>query len=156
MAGYVKIGADGIDAAALVETIRRRAAERVKNGEFDLDALARAERYNLDTIKDNSEFFLRYIDGLRQISEVHINDYDIIERRKSLVAPLLVRLKKGIWALLRFYTYHLWSQQNRTNGLFQAGLSLVAERGDEQVSRLQARVDELEKRLAALEAQKGK
>ena len=154
MAGYVKIGADGIDAAALVEKIRRRAAERVQNGEFDLNAVVRAERYNLETIKDNADFFLRYIEGLRALSEVRINDYDIVERRKSIVAPLLVRLKKGIWALLRFYTYHLWSQQNKTNLLYHAAISLVAERDAEQLSKLQARVDELEKRLAALEGAK--
>lgn len=156
MAGYVRIGADGVDAEKIVKTIRTRAAQRVANGEFDLDAVARAERFNLDALKDNAEFFSRYLDSIGCVTQVNIGDWEIAERRSSRLAPLLVRLKKTIRSLLRFYTYHLWSQQNRANALFHSAIVLLADRDGEQLEKMKARVDELERRLAALEAGAGK
>ena len=147
----VKIGADGsVDAAAVVDEIRRRAAERLKNGEYDLETLARAERFNLSAVKDNADFFDRYVACLGLVSQVDINDFEIVEHRARF-ASLLRKFKKGIWSALKFYTYHLWSQQNQVNNLFHAAIELVAKRDSEQLKKMQERIDDLEARLARLE-----
>lgn len=147
---YIKIGADGINAEEIVAQIRKRAAERRESGEFDLDAVARAERYNLATVKDNTEFFDRYISCLRLVTEVDIGDFEIVEHRAKF-AFLLKKLKKTIWSLLRFYTFRLWSQQNQVNNMFHTAIEIVARRDSEQLQKLQSRIDELEARLAKLE-----
>ena len=147
---YIKIGADGIDAEEIVRQIRERAEMRRKSGEFDMDAVARAERFNLSAVKDNADFFDRYISCLGLVSQVDINDFEIVEHRARF-APLLKKFKKGVWSVLKFYTYHLWSQQNQVNNLFHAAIELVAKRNSEQLKKMQARLDDLEARLAALE-----
>ncbi len=147
---YIKIGADGIDAEEIVRQIRERAEERRKSGEFDMDAVARAERFNLSAVKDNADFFDRYISCLRLVSQVDINDFEIVEHRARF-ASILKKFKKGIWSILKFYTYHLWSQQNQVNNVFNAAIELVAKRNGEQLKKMQARIDDLEARLVALE-----
>ncbi|MBR3087286.1 MAG: hypothetical protein IKH04_12895 [Kiritimatiellae bacterium] len=148
----VKIGADGsVDAAAVVDEIRRRAAERLKNGEYDLETLVRAERFNLSALKDNPEFFNGYLSGIHRVTQVDIGDWEIREKHSGLVGKLLIRLKRTIRSLLRFYTFRLWSQQNRANAIFHSSLSLLAERESEDLAKANARIAELERRLAALE-----
>ncbi len=150
-ASFIKIGAEGLDAEDIVRQIRERTEERRRNGEFDLNAIARAERFNLANVTDDDDFFDRYIDCLGVVFNVDINDYEIIERR-SFITPLLKRFKKFIWNILKFYTYHLWSQQNQVNQAFHSGLKLITDHEKGQIDKLQKRVDELEARLAALEA----
>ena len=48
---YIKIGADGLDVEEIVRQIRERADARRKSGEFDMDAIARAERFNLSNLE---------------------------------------------------------------------------------------------------------
>ncbi len=148
---YIKIGADGLDVDDIVRQIRERADARRKSGEFDMEAVMRAERFNLSAVKDDADFFDRYISCLRLVSQVDINDFEIVEHRARF-ASLLKKFKKGIWSTLKFYTYHLWSQQNQVNNLFNAAIELVAERDSEQIKKMQARIDELEARLAVLES----
>lgn len=148
---FIKIGADGIDAEEIVSRIRKRAAERRDSGEFDLEVVARAERYNLSSVKDNADFFDRYIACLRLVTQVDINDFEIVERRARF-SFLLKKLKKTIWSLLRFYTYRLWTQQNQANSMLQAAIEIVARRDSEQLKKMQNRIDELEARLAKLES----
>ena len=147
---YIKIGADGLDVEDIVRQIRERADARRKSGEFDMEAVMRAERFNLSAVKDDADFFDRYISCLRLVSQVDINDFEIVEHRARF-ASLLKKFKKGVWSTLKFYTYHLWSQQNQVNNLFNAAIELVAERDSEQLKKMQARIDELETRLAKLE-----
>lgn len=149
------IGNDGtIDAEAIVESIRKRAAERVKNGEYDLETLARAERFNISALKDNPEFFNGYLSAIHRVTQVNIGDWEIREKHGGIVGKLLIRLKKTIRSLLRFYTFRLWTQQNRANAIFHSSLSLLAERESEDLAKANARIAELERRLAALEARK--
>ena len=77
-----------------------------------------------------------------------IDDFEIVERRARL-APLLKRLKRGIWCLLRFYTYRLWSQQNQINGMLLAATEIIATRDQERLDRIEARLSEIEARLDA-------
>ena len=148
---YIKIGADGLNVEDIVRQIRERADARRRSGEFDMNAIARAERFNLANITDDDMFFERYIDCLGIVFNVNINDFEIVEHRARF-APLLKRFKKGIWSVLKFYTYHLWSQQNQVNNLFHSAIKLIDQRQTARVKKLQERVDELEARLAALEA----
>lgn len=147
----VKIGADGIDTDALVKEIKERAAARVKNGEFDGDTISRAERFNLSAIKDNDEFFDLYLTSISSITQVDIGDFEIVEHRSSVFAPFLIRLKKTIWSLLRFYTYRLWSQQNRANNLVYSAFVLQTQRHRDQMAKLQEQIEALEKRITQLE-----
>lgn len=151
----VKIGADGIDAAAIVETLRKRAMERMDNGEFDMDAISCAERYNIAAVKDSDEFFSRFLSGIRSVSQVDINAWEIVEHRKSIFAPISKFIKKTLWSLLRFYTYHLWSQQNRSNDLLHTAIMVMSERNDERYAKMLAKIEVLEKRIAELEAKGG-
>ena len=140
-----QIGADGIDAERLTAEIQAAVDAKVASGAYADARIARAERLNLFGPKGDghySEYFLRC---LRDAAEVDINDFEIRERRAAL-APILVRLKKGIWSLLRFYTYRLWSQQNQVNGMLVTGIESVDEQYRERLARLEARVAELERR----------
>lgn len=155
----IQIGADGINAEEIVAAIKKRAEERVKRGDYNSDAVLRAERYNLSAIKDSNEFFSRYLRGIHTVVQVDINDWKIVERRASRLAPLLVKFKKTIWSVLRFYTYRLWSQQNRANDLLHTSICLLADRDgekltklEEQLNRIEAAQAKLDERLKALEA----
>ena len=142
------IGADGIDVDALVERIRARVEERRNRGFYDEASVARAERYNLSNLADDEQFLERYLACLRQAVAVDINDFEIVEKRARF-APLLKKLKKGIWSLLRFYTYRLWSQQNQVNGMLLAAFEIADQRSRARIRSLEGRVAELEARLGA-------
>ena len=149
----IMIGADGIDAEAIVKEIRARAEKHRNSGAYDMDAMARAERFNIVNIQDDDDLFDRYILCLRLLAQVDISDWKITEKRAKF-APLLVKIKKSIWSLLKFYTYHLWSQQNQVNALLNNTLSLVINKTREDRKAYEARIAELEKRIEALEAGK--
>ena len=143
-AGF-EIGAEGIDTAAIVADIRRTVADKMRRGLYTDGRIARAERANLANLKDEEEFLAFYLECLQDAVFVDISDFQIVERRSRLSA-LFVVLKRLIWKLLKFYTYRLWSQQNQVNGLLLAAIE-----GTE--SRYRERINALEARIAALEAQ---
>ena len=105
--------------------------------------MARAERNNLLTLKDDASFMEQYLLCLRQIVAVDINDFEIIEKR-GRVAPALVRLKKAIWKLLKFYTFRLWSQQNQTYALLLAAVEIMETRHRREIAGLRERIAKLE------------
>jgi hypothetical protein len=144
MSSPIEIGAPGFDTEKLMQTIEARVAAKADQGVYADARIARAERTNLLNLKDDEEFLGFYLKCLREASFVDINDFAIREKRGAL-APALVALKKVIWKLLKFYTYRLWSQQNTINGLLVTGLESLDEKYREQIKRLEARVDELEK-----------
>ena len=139
----ISIGADGIDAQKIVAQILEEVDRKRKEGVYDEARVARAERNNLLTLKDDASFMEQYILCLRQIIPVDINDFEILEKR-SRVAPLVVKLKKTIWKLLKFYTFRLWSQQNQTNSLLLAAIEIMETRHKREVAELKARIDTLE------------
>ncbi len=143
----VEFGAQGIDTAKLVEEIRATVERKMRDGLYAEVRVAAAERSQLAALRDEDGFAEYYLQCLRDAALVDINDFEIRERRAA-GAFLLVRLKKAIWALLRFYTYRLWSQQNQVNSLLVTGL-------ESQGARAEARIRALEARLAALEAREG-
>ena len=147
----LQIGVDGIDAEAIVAELKARVEEKRAQGAWDDPRIARAEKHNLLNLKDDEEFLSNYLACLRQIVQVDINDFEIYERRPRF-AKFFVKLKKGIWSLLRFYTYRLWSQQNESNSILFSAIELLSQRGADRTRRLEKRVAELERALAAATA----
>lgn len=145
----IEIRAPGVDTAAIVLEIQDTVARKNEQGLYADARIARAERTNLVNLRDDEGFIGFYLTALREASSIDINDFDIRERRGSFYAPLLVRLKKTIWSLLKFYTYRLWSQQNMVNGLFVTGMESMNEQTTSRIKQLEARVAELEKKLNA-------
>ena len=139
----ISIGADGIDAGAVVAQIQAEVARKRAAGVYDEARVARAERNNLLTLKDDASFMEQYLLCLRQIVAVDINDFEIIEKRGRF-APALVRLKKAIWKLLKFYTFRLWSQQNQTNALLLAAVEIMETRHRREIAGLRERIAKLE------------
>lgn len=144
----IMIGADGVDAREIERQILAAVAEKRARGVYDDGAVARAERNNILSLKDDEEFMERYLACLRQIVAVDINDFPIVERRSRL-APLLKTLKKVVWKVLKFYTFRLWSQQNQTNSVLLAAIEIMDRRHKAEVGALRARVEALEAAAAA-------
>lgn len=142
---FIQIGADGIDVHKLEEEILSAVAEKRSQGVYDDALVARAERNNILTMKDDEAFLEQYLACLRQIVPVDINDFEILERRSRL-APLMKALKKVIWKLLKFYTYRLWSQQNQTNNVLLAAIEIMNRRHEAEIKALKDRIAELEAR----------
>ena len=141
----IRIGADGIDVHKVEEEILAAVADKRARGVYDDDLVARAERNNLLTLKDDESFMEQYLVCLRQIVPVDINDFEILERRSRL-APLSKAVKRTIWKLLKFYTYRLWSQQNQTNDVLLAAIEIMDRRHKKEVAELKARIEALESR----------
>lgn len=139
----ISIGADGIDAKAVVDDILARVEEKRKQGVYDEARVARAEKNNLLTLKDDESFMEQYLLCLRQIVPVDMNDFEIIEKRSRFSGPL-VKLKKTIWKLLKFYTFRMWSQQNQTNSLLLAAIEVMHSRQKREIAELKARIEQLE------------
>ncbi len=142
-----QVGAPGIDVDKLVREIQETVDRKASEGVYADARIARAERANLINFKNDDEFLAFYLNSLREASVVDINDFEIRERRATAAAPLLVKLKKTIWSLLKFYTYRMWTQQNSINGLLVTGLESLHEKYDDKIKRLEARIAELEAKL---------
>lgn len=140
------IGADGVDVGRIAADIRETVATKMQSGAYAGAQLARAERFNLINLKKDENFFEFYMESLREAVYVDINDFEIRERRAAL-GPLLVRLKKSIWSLLKFYTYRLWSQQNQVNGLLLSAAEEVDRKYQAKIKSLEDRISKLESRL---------
>lgn len=147
--GAFTVHADGVDVEALVRSIEENVALKIERGFYDRHVI-RAERHNLASLRNHDEFLAFYLSCLRETAFVDISDFEIRERRRGL-APLLVRFKKTIWNLLKFYTYRLWSQQNQVNGLLVTAIENLDAKYAGKIRALEKRVAELE---AALPDQK--
>lgn len=143
-----QIGADGVDVDALMAGIRESVTRKMESGVYRDVRVARAEKSNLVNIKDDESFLKFYLECLRNAVFVDITDFEIHERRR-LGSGLLVILKKGVWALLKFYTYRLWSQQNQVNSLLLTAIEGLDD-------KYRNRIRDLEARLAALEGPRRK
>ncbi len=142
-----QIGADGVDVARIVADIRETVRTKMESGAYAGAQLARAERFNLQNLKRDENFFEFYLESLREAVYIDINDFEIRERRRGL-GPLLVTLKKTIWSLLRFYTYRLWSQQNQVNGLLLSATEEIDRKYRDRIKTLEERIAKLESRTS--------
>lgn len=143
-----EVGASGINVAQVLDTIRASVQRKKEDGVYDDPVVARAERANLSYLASGDESLAMYLDSLRESAQVDINDFEIIERRRS-AGKVLVWLKRTIWKTLKFYTYRLWSQQNEVNGLLLSALEGLEQKYHARVQGLEERVKHLESRVAA-------
>lgn len=141
-----QIGAEGVDAEKIVSEIKQTVDKKREEGVYDDALIARAERSNLKNLKSDDQFLGFYLRCLRDAVFVDISDFEIREHRKRF-RGLLVRIKKAIWGLLKFYTYRLWSQQNQVNGLLVTAIEGVDEKQEERIVKLEKRIAELEEKL---------
>jgi hypothetical protein len=146
-----KIGADGIDTEKIVAEIEERVRQKRAEGVYDDALIARAERNNLKNLKNDDQFLGFYLRCLRDAVFVDISDFEIREKRKRF-RKLLVKFKRALWSMLKFYTYRLWSQQNQVNGLLVTAIEGVDEKQDERIRKLEERIAELEGKLAERDA----
>ncbi len=137
------IGADGVDTAKIVSQVREIVAEKRKLGHYSDSRVARAERHNLDHLKDEESFLAFYMECLRDAVFVDINDFDIPERGGLIGKPHFM-IKSVLWKLLKFYTYRLWSQQNQVNSLLQSAVESVDDHYRQKITDLEARIARLE------------
>ena len=82
---------------------------------------------------------------MREAVFVDISDFEIYERRK-MFGGVLVAFKRLCWKILKFYTYRLWSQQNRANGLLLGAIEGIENRYRERITELEKRISELEQK----------
>ena len=139
-----EIGAQGVDTAKIVADIQAAVSKKIDDGVYADARIARAERTNLVNLRGEDQFLGFYLKCLHDAVFVDISDFEIRERRRYL-APMLIRLKKIIWGLLKFYTYRLWSQQNQINGLIVTATEGLDEKYAAKVKDLEARIAKLEK-----------
>lgn len=144
-----QVGAPGVDVEKLVREIQETVERKASEGVYSDARVARAERANLINFRDDEEFLAFYLNSLREASIVDINDFEIRERRSGAAAPLLIKLKRTIWSLLKFYTYRMWTQQNTVNGLLVTGLESLHEKYEGKIKQLEARVAELEAKIGS-------
>jgi len=140
----VQIGADGIDTGAVIREAEEAVARKREDGTYSAAGLDGREPVNPLAFKDDEAFLAFYLESLRDTAFVDISDFEIEERRPRF-SKLLIRLKKTIWSLLKFYTYRLWSQQNQINGMLLSAIEGIHERNQEDIGKLEARIAELEK-----------
>lgn len=141
-----KFDAPGIDSAAIVAQVRATVDEKIKQRVYTDSRVGLAERTNLANLKDDEQYLSFYLECLRDAVYVDISDFEIYEQRPRF-KRFWITLKRGIWSLLRFYTYRLWSQQNQVNGLLLSAVDTLEERYRLKIEKLETRVAELEKRL---------
>lgn len=142
------IGAEGIDTESIVNSIRESVEEKMKSGFYNDPAISRAERANIAHISTDEEFLALFLENLRDSAFVDINDFEITERRKTMPG-LLVRFKKLIWKVLKFYTYRMWSQQNQINGIMLAAMEGMHSSFRQRITELEDRIADLEKKNGA-------
>ena len=142
-----EINTPGIDVTQVVARIQATVAEKRAQGLYADARVARAERTNLASLRNEDGFLSFYLESLRDAVFVDINDFAIVEQRARFTR-LLVAFKRLLWKMLKFYTYRLWSQQNQVNGLILSAVDAVEARHREKLEKLEARVAELEARVA--------
>ncbi len=141
----IQIGAPSIDTEAIINEVRATVSRKREDGTYLAAGLDGKTRLNPLEFKNDDKFLSFYLESLREATFVDISDFDIEEKRLRFKG-FFMRLKRGIWGLLKFYTYRLWSQQNQVNGLLLSGIEGIHERHQEQVRMLEKRIEELEEK----------
>ena len=140
------IHAPGIDTAAVVADIQAQVSRKMAEGVYSDARVATAERHNLAHMADSEELLKFYLDCLRETVQVDISDWEIKDRRGGIAGNGLVKFKKTVWGLLKFYTYRLWSQQNQVNGLLHTAVESSFKNYERRIGELEKRIEELEKK----------
>lgn len=141
-----EIRADDVDVEAVMSEVRATVERKRAEGAYDDDRIARAERLNVDRLKDEDTFVDFYLDSLHHIFTVDINDFPIRTHRGLMGAPV-VGLKKTIWKLLKFYTYRLFTQQNQINGQMVCAVDGLNRKINRRLERIENRLERIEAAL---------
>ena len=152
-----EIRADGIDVQAVMDEIRAVVERKRAAGAYDDDRIARAERLNIERLKDEDAFVDFYLESLHHIFMVDINDFPIRTHRGPMGTPIVL-LKKTIWKLLKFYTYRLFTQQNQINGQVVGAVDGLNRKVNRRLQGIEERLDRIERaleRIGALEKREG-
>ena len=147
MSEEIRIGAEGVDVARVMNEIRADVKSKKEAGLYEHLDFVNLDKYHLDAISDDNELLFHYFRLLYLTSEIDINDFEI-KKKHGLFAGAEVLLKKIIWKLLKFYTFRLFSQQINFNGSIVSTLKCINRKID-------SRDQLLEKRIAALEQKLG-
>jgi len=139
----IAISAPGMDTEQIIRDIYSTVEKKKADGVYQAEGLDEASLCVPLSFSDNESFLAFYIENLRENAFVDISDFEIMEWRVRFRKPL-IRFKKLIWAMLRFYTYRLWSQQNQINGLLLAAVEGVHEQQTKKIALLEARIQALE------------
>ena len=131
--------------AEAAQNIIAAAEKRHSSAKLPMDRILASNVQSPTGFANNTAFIRALLNTLHDTAFVDISDFEIIERRQRWSRPLIA-LKKGIWSLLRFYTFRLWSQQNEINGFLLAALQGIHEDANERIAKLEARIAELENR----------
>ena len=140
----VTIGAEGIDQDAIIRSAEKSVTRKRDDGTYEAAGIDGKTSVTPMQFKTDEAFLGFFLDSLRETAFVDISDFDIEEKRPRF-SRALVRMKKTIWGLLKFYTYRLWSQQNQVNGLLLSAIEGIYDRHEEQVKQLEDRIAALEK-----------
>lgn len=147
----IHITAPGVDTDAVIRDIHASVKQKAEAGCYQSSGLGEPGRLAPLAFKDNAAFLAFYLENLRENAFVDIDDFEIVEKRPRFTR-VLVRIKKTIWSMLRFYTYRLWSQQNQINGLLLAAIEGIHDQQNETISALEARIKALERNTNQAEA----
>ncbi len=142
----IRIATHGVDTQALMDEINLAIKRKAETGAYAAAGLDRDVMHDSLVFRNYAEFLDFYFETLREAAFVDIADFEITEKRKHFARPLIM-LKKAVWAMLRFYTFRLWSQQNQINGLLLAAIEGLHEQHNAKVKALEARIDALETRF---------
>jgi hypothetical protein len=143
MNNIVTIGADEIDTDKIIHEAEAEVNRKRSAGIYSKAGLTGEKSVNPLEFKNDDEFLSFYLESLRETAFVDISDFEIEEKRQRF-RGFFIKLKKGIWSLLKFYTYRMWSQQNQINGLLLSGIEGIHERQREEIRKLEKRIAELE------------
>lgn len=140
--GIFEITTPEIDVEKLVQEIRATVEQKSAQGAYTDARVGRAERTNLLTRMSDNDGLHIYLECLHEAVQVDISNFEILERRRY-AATALTMLKKGIWNLLKFYTYRLWSQQNQINALLLSSIERVDAKYQQQIDSLKAEISHM-------------
>ena len=143
MNNVVTIGADEIDTDKIIHEAEAEVNRKRSAGIYSNAGLSGGKSVDPLDFKSDDEFLSFYLESLRETAFVDISDFEIEEKRQQF-RGFFIKLKKGIWSLLRFYTYRMWSQQNQINGLLLSGIEGIYERQREEICKLEKRIAEIE------------
>lgn len=133
-----------MDSDKLEQELRSEVSAKEASGAYSEGSAGKMSRADLQKIARDGNLLRTYLDAMRENAFVDITDFEISERR-SFMPGMLVRFKKFIWNMLRFYTYRLWSQQNEINGLLMSSLETMDNDAQDRIKELEQRVEALEK-----------
>ena len=87
----ISIGADGIDAKAVVADILARVEQKRKQGVYDEARVARAEKNNLLTLKDDESFMEQYLLlNLKMMKQKELFPLEIAQKLLKVLTVLIL------------------------------------------------------------------